>query len=113
MIPKPPKPGDVFCVYNRTLKAYTASQVTMVKEKGVVELDLDWVGDEPLTPEELPSLRPLMVDFLFWSRGYSLCNVPLVVPGNYRYVGNIPPLCEDDSRSYSGWGGGQIGRAHV
>ncbi len=108
MIPKPPKPGDVFCVYNRTLKAYTASQVTMVKEKGVVELDLDWVGDEPLTPEELPALRPLMVDFLFWSRGYSLYNVPLVVPGNYRYVGNIPPLCEDDSRSYSGWGGGHI-----
>ena len=108
MIPKPPKPGDVFCVYNRTLKAYTASQVTIVKEKGVVELDLDWVGDEPLTPEELPSLRPLMVDFLFWSRGYSLCNVPLAVPGNYRYIGNIPPLCEDDSRSYSGWGGGSI-----
>lgn len=101
-----PRPGDVFCVYNRTLERYTACQVTKVKEKGVVELVLDWTGPQPLSPEELPVLRPLVVDYLFWSGGYDLTNVPLTVPGNYIRVGNIPPLVEEDSRSYSGWDGG-------
>lgn len=90
-----PRPGDVFCVYNRTLERYTACQVTKVKEKGVVELVLDWTGDRPLSPEELPALRPLAVDYLFWSGGYDLTNVPPTVPGNYIRVGNIPPLAED------------------
>lgn len=101
-----PRPGDVFCVYNRSLERYTACQVTKVKEKGVVELVLDWTGDRPLSPEELPALRPLAVDYLFWSGGYDLTNVPPTVPGNYIRVGNIPPLVEEDSRSYSGWDGG-------
>ena len=101
-----PQPGDVFCVYNRALEQYTACQVTKVKEKGVVVLILDWTGEKPLSPGGLAGLKPFCLDFLFWQGRYDLTNVPPEVPGNYIHVGNIPPLVEEDSRSYSGWDGG-------
>ena len=40
-------------------------------------LSLDWVGDAPLTAEELPHLRPLYKDFMYWSRDLHLLRVPL------------------------------------
>ena len=58
--------GEVYTVYNQYLKRYTACQVayiappdTVSKESWAVILSLDWVGDAPLTAEELPHLRPL------------------------------------------------------
>ena len=58
--------GEVYTVYNQYLKRYTACQVayiappdTVSKESWAVVLSLDWVGDAPLTAEELPHLRPL------------------------------------------------------
>ena len=57
--------GEVYTVYNQYLKRYTACQVayiappdTVSKESWAVVLSLDWVGDAPLTAEELPHLRP-------------------------------------------------------
>ena len=99
------KAGDVFCVYSRRLEGYAACQITKVKEKnqGLLLL-LDWHGKEPLTPAELPGLRPMVLDYFFWQGRYDHVHVPLEVPGNYLYVGNIPPLIEDDSNAYSGWG---------
>ena len=56
--------GEVYTVYNQYLKRYTACQVayiappdTVSKESWAVILSLDWVGDAPLTAEELPSAR--------------------------------------------------------
>lgn len=56
--------GEVYTVYNQYLKRYTACQVayialpdTVSKESWAVVLSLDWVGDAPLTAEELPHLR--------------------------------------------------------
>ena len=53
--------GSVYTVYNQYLKRYTACQVayiappdTVSKESWAVILSLDWVGDAPLTAEELP-----------------------------------------------------------
>ena len=67
--------GEVYTVYNQYLKRYTACQVayiappdTVSKESWAVVLSLDWVGDAPLTAEELPHLRPLYKDFMYWSR---------------------------------------------
>ena len=55
--------GEVYTVYNQYLKRYTACQVayiaspdTVSKESWAVILSLDWVGDAPLTAEELPHL---------------------------------------------------------
>ena len=55
--------GEVYTVYNQYLKRYTACQVayiappdTVSKESWAVVLSLDWVGDAPLTAEELPHL---------------------------------------------------------
>ena len=52
--------GEVYTVYNQYLKRYTACQVTYIappdtvsKESWAVVLSLDWVGDAPLTAEEL------------------------------------------------------------
>ena len=55
--------GEVYTVYNQCLKSYTACQVayiappdTVSKEAWAVILSQDWVGDCPLTVEELPHL---------------------------------------------------------
>ena len=52
--------GEVYTVYNQYLKRYTACQVayiappdTVSEEPWAVVLSLDWVGDAPLTAEEL------------------------------------------------------------
>ena len=67
--------GEVYTVYNQYLKRYTACQVAYIappdsvsKQPWAVILSLDWVGDAPLTAEELPHLRPLYKDFMYWSR---------------------------------------------
>ena len=48
--------GEVYTVYNRYLKCYTACQVayiappgTVSRESWAVILPLDWAGDAPLT----------------------------------------------------------------
>ena len=86
--------GEVYTVYNQYLKRYTACQVTYIappdtvsKESWAVVLSLDWTGNAPLTAEELPHLRPLYKDFMYWSRGLHLLRVPLEVPPQYTLVG--------------------------
>ena len=71
--------GEVYTVYNRYLKCYTACQVayiappgTVSRESWAVILSLDWAGDAPLTAEELPRLRPLYKDFMYWPRDLHL-----------------------------------------
>ena len=90
--------GEVYTVYNQYLKRYTACQVayiappdTVSKESWAVILSLDWVGDAPLTAEELPHLRPLYKDFMYWSRDLHLLRVPLEVPPQYKLVAHFRP----------------------
>ena len=105
--------GEVYTVYNQYLKRYTACQVayialpdTVSKESWAVVLSLDWVGDAPLTAEELPHLRPLYKDFMYWSRDLHLLRVPLEVPPQYKPVGTLPPFTDQPCRSYGGWSDG-------
>ena len=105
--------GEVYTVYNQYLKRYTACQVvyiappdTVSKEPWAVVLSLDWVGDAPLTAEELPHLRPLYKDFMYWSRDLHLLRVPLEVPPQYKLVGTLPPFTDQPCRSYGGWSDG-------
>ena len=91
--------GEVYTVYNQYLKRYTACQVayiappdTVSEESWAVILSLDWVGDAPLTAEELPHLRPLYKDFMYWPRELHLLRVPVEVPPQYTLVGTLPPL---------------------
>ena len=105
--------GEVYTVYNQYLKRYTACQVayiappdTVSKESWAVVLSLDWVGDAPLTAEELPHLRPLYKDFMYWSRDLHLLRVPLEVPPQYTLVGTLPPFTDQPCRSYGGWSDG-------
>ncbi len=72
--------GEVYTVYNQYLKRYTACQVAYIappdsvsKEPWAVILSLDWVGDAPLTAEELPHLRLLYIDFMYWSVTFICC----------------------------------------
>ena len=90
--------GAVYTVYNRYLKCYTACQVAYIappdsvsKQPWAVVLSLDWVGDAPLTAEELPQLRPLYKDFMYWSRDLHLLRVPVEVPPQYTLVGLCRP----------------------
>ena len=93
--------GEVYTVYNQYLKCYTACQVayiappdTVSKESWAVILSLDWVGDAPLTAEELPRLRPLYKDFMYWSRDLHLRRVPVEIPPQYTLVGTLPPFTD-------------------
>ena len=79
--------GEAYTVYNPYLKRYTACQVAYIappdsvsKEPWAVVLSLDWAGDAPLTAEELPHLRPLYKDFMYWSRDLHLLRVPVEIP---------------------------------
>ena len=105
--------GEVYTVYNQYLKRYTACQVayiappdTVSKESWAVVLSLDWVGDAPLTAEELPHLRPLYKDFMYWSRDLHLLRVPVEVPPQYTLVGTLPPFTDQPCCSYGGWSDG-------
>ena len=102
--------GEVYTVYNQYLKRYTACQVAYVappdsvsKEPWAVILSLDWVGDAPLTAEELPHLRLLYIDFMYWSRDLHLLRVPMEVTPQYTLVGTLPPFTDQPCRSYGGW----------
>ena len=90
--------GEVYTVYNQYLKRYTACQVAYIappdsvsKEPWAVVLSLDWVGDAPLTAEELPHLRPLYKDFMYWSRDLHLLRVPLEVPPSISWWAHFRP----------------------
>lgn len=104
------KAGDVYCVYNKYLKKYTACQITKIeeddKESKAVILSLDWMGDQPLKEEELSSIKPLYKDFMYWNRGIHLSNVDVNVPTNYTFVGNVTPLTDESTNSYATWGNG-------
>ena len=91
--------GEGYTVYNQYLKRYTACQVAYIappdmvsKESWAVILSLDWVGDAPLTAEELPHLRPLYMDFMYWSRDLHLLRVPLEIPPPVHAGGHTSAL---------------------
>lgn len=105
--------GDVYTVYNKYLERYTACQVAYIappdggsKQSRAVILSLDWSGDAPLTAEELPHLRPLYKDFMYWPGDLHLLQVPMEVPPQYTLVGTLPPFTDEPCNSYGGWDGG-------
>ena len=105
------KAGDVYCVYNFHLKKYIACQITKIEEgekkPQAVLLSLDWSGDQPLKEEELASLKPLYIDFMYWERGLHLSNVDIHVPSNYIFIGNTTPLTTESTNTYAMfWGNG-------
>lgn len=84
------KAGDVYTVYNKYLERYTACQVAYIappngvsNRSWAVVLSLDWVGDTPLTAVELPRLRPLYKDFMYWLRELHLLRVPVEISPQY------------------------------
>ena len=107
------KAGDVYTVYNKYLERYTACQVAYIappdkasKQSFAVIVSLDWVGDAPLTAEELPYLRPLYKDFMYWPRDLHLLRVDVDVPSQYILVGTLPPFTNKPCNSYGFWDDG-------
>ena len=105
------KTGDVYCVYNSHLKKYTACQITKIEEgekkPKAVLLWLDWSGEQPLKEEELPLLKPLYQDFMYWKRDLHICNVDVMVPANHMLIGNMQPLTDESTNTYAmSWGNG-------
>ena len=86
------------------MKAVSYTHLDVYKRQ--VILSLDWVGDAPLTAEELPHLRPLYIDFMYWSRDLHLLRVPMEVTPQYTLVGTLPPFTDQPCRSYGGWSDG-------
>ena len=65
-----------------------------------VILSLGWVVNAPLTAEELPHLRPLYKDFMYWPRALHLLRVPVEIPPQYALVGTLPPFTDEPCLSY-------------
>lgn len=101
------KAGDIYCVYNKSLKKYTACQVTKIDESGkkpqAIIISLDWASDELPKEEELTLMKPLYIDYMYWDGTFNLKKVDVNVPSNYVYVGNIKPVNNEDTGTYGGW----------
>ena len=78
----------------------------MSEQPWAVVLSLDWAGDAPLTAEELPHLRPLYKDFMYWPRDLHLLRVPVEIPPQYTLVGILPSFTDEPCHSYGGWDNG-------
>lgn len=104
------KAGDIYCVYNKSLKKYTACQVTKIDESGkkpqAIIISLDWSSDELPKEEELALMKPLYIDYMYWGGTFNLKRVDVNVPSNYVYVANIKPLNNEDTGTYGSWNSG-------
>ena len=104
------KAGDIYCVYNKSLKKYTACQVTKIDDSGkkpqATIISLDWVSDELPKEEELALMKPLYIDYMYWGGTFNIKRVDVNVPSNYVYVANIKPLNNEDTGTYGGWNSG-------
>lgn len=104
------KAGDIYCVYNKSLKKYTACQVTKIDDSGkkpqATIISLDWVSDELPKEEELALMKPLYIDYMYWGGTFNLKKVDVNVPSNYVYVANVKPLNNEDTGTYGGWNSG-------
>ena len=97
------KIGDIYTMYQKRLKRYTACQMIKVDDEKILCLGLDWTGEEPLRADQIDGLAPLYKDFMYWERRICSMYVEAEVPDNYQYVGNIPPLSNEDSHTYGSW----------
>ncbi|KJD45069.1 hypothetical protein [Paenibacillus terrae] len=104
-----PSVGDIYCVYSDKLQQYVACQITMLRETDskrnpqlAAVLELDWTGDRLPDGAELHTMKPLVCDFYFWNHRLDHSFVGANVPPNYTLVGNIPPLVQEETNSYSG-----------
>lgn len=98
-----PTPGDIYCVFHPQLQQYVACQVTALKDSRLVAvLELDWSGDALPDAAELATMRPLICDFFFWREHLDHRFLPASVPPHYTYVGNLPPLVNEEVNSYGG-----------
>ncbi|MFK4300017.1 hypothetical protein ABH892_000109 [Paenibacillus sp. RC254] len=104
-----PSVGDIYCVYSDKLQQYVACQITMLRETDskrnpqlAAVLELDWTGDRLPDEAELHTMKPLVCDFHFWNNRLDHSFVGANVPPNYTLVGNIPPLVQEETNSYSG-----------
>ena len=104
------KAGDIYCVYNKSLKKYTVCQVTKIDESGkkpqAIIISLDWASDELPKEEELALMKPLYIDYMYWGGTFNLKKVDVNVPSNYVYVANVKPLNNEDTGTYGGWNSG-------
>lgn len=104
------KAGDIYCVYNKSLKKYTACQVTKIDDSGkkpqATIISLDWASDELPKEEELALMKPLYIDYMYWGGTFNLKRVDVNVPSNYVYVANIKPLNNEDTGTYGSWNSG-------
>lgn len=51
----------------------------------------------------MENLQPLYMDFMYWERQLCIANVDIDVPAYFIFVGNIPPLTNEEN-SYFGTG---------
>lgn len=106
-----PKVGDIYCVFSQQLQQYVACQVTALQEESSKKssllasiLVLDWIGETLPDEATLHTMKPLVCDFYFWNDRFDHSFVSANVPPQYSFVGNIPPLVEEEVNTYSsGW----------
>ncbi|OZI52051.1 hypothetical protein [Bordetella genomosp. 5] len=102
-------PGDIYVTFNQRLQAWTASQITHVKDEGreIAVLTLDWVGADLPDAAALAAMKPAHFDFYFWRDRVEHMWIRGPVPAQAKHVGWREPLVTEESRSYAGgWSDG-------
>ncbi|MEC0090841.1 hypothetical protein [Paenibacillus macquariensis] len=107
------QPGDVFGFWNPQLNAYVACQITHIvpadkpdEKDGYAALMLHWTGRELLSIDQLKQVKPLVINFYFWSDHLDHLISAGPIPPEYTYIGNFEVLVEEQPNSYGGWNSG-------
>ena len=109
--PRPIAAGDVVATYSDELGEWTAAQITCVTDADpfwragtAAVLELDWSGPEPLSVEDLGTLRPLRLTHHSHSGGLSHCHFEWLLPRSYKVIGQAELLTDEKPRAYTtGW----------
>ncbi|MGG4492993.1 hypothetical protein [Brevibacillus reuszeri] len=102
--------GDIYCVFVEQMQKYAACQVTSIpdaaskKSQSLISIvELDWAGETLPDEAELRQMKPLYCDFFFWNNKLDHIYVEATIPKGYIWIGNLPPLITEKSKSYGTW----------
>lgn len=100
----PPRPvaGDVVTGYSEVLGGWSAGHITHVDagERLIAVLELDWVGEQPGTLDDVRDARPV-----YAAQGLAHVRCPWQLPRGVQVVGSmpVPAVAAVMPRSFSYW----------
>ena len=96
-----PLAGNVYTVLSERYQKWALYQVVLLDDQGIGLVALDWFTDRFPAPDELPAIKPLLVQHHSWkSRPDAFYVADRTVPEAYRFVGQAPLRFTDPIHTY-------------